>query len=209
VVEHGTLKIGGRVSWRWSCDPTTGRFMSRDPLVSLTREPYGYAANNPINHTDPTGLFGIGDLVDAAGDLVGGAVDAGAEIVRVVGNNVSMVPGIPSINTVAITYGMITSGGNCHQRNGRLECIGAASPISGTPFTFGDVVVNPYEDRLDDELFGHEARHSYQWGLFGWSFVPAYAAARAIQGECNVFEGQAGFRSGRYRRCVNEQACDE
>jgi RHS repeat-associated protein len=39
--------------------PTTGRFLTRDPLVSLSREPYGYAANDPVNHTDPTGLFGI------------------------------------------------------------------------------------------------------------------------------------------------------
>jgi RHS repeat-associated protein len=37
-------------------DPTNGRFMSRDPLVSLTREPYGYVGGDPVNRTDPWGL---------------------------------------------------------------------------------------------------------------------------------------------------------
>lgn len=50
-------------------DPTTGQFLTRDPLVSVTREAYGYAANNPINMIDPTGLgWGpIGDAWDATG----------------------------------------------------------------------------------------------------------------------------------------------
>lgn len=37
-------------------DPTTGQFMSRDPLVALTGSAYGYVDNNPLNGTDPTGL---------------------------------------------------------------------------------------------------------------------------------------------------------
>ncbi|WP_208029269.1 RHS repeat-associated core domain-containing protein [Rhabdothermincola sediminis] len=188
-------------------DPTTGQFLTRDPITPITREPYGYVYGNPLNNTDPTGLFGFGDLVDAAGDFVGGVVDVGAEVVRVVGNNVSPMPGIPSINSVAITYGMITSGGNCHIRSGRLECIGAASPISGTAFTFGDVVMNPGTEELSPDLFAHESRHSYQWGALGWAFVPAYLAARHFQGDCNIFEGGAGFVSGGYDECAEQAAC--
>lgn len=37
-------------------DPQTGQFLSRDPLVGVTGEPYGYAGNNPINGLDPSGL---------------------------------------------------------------------------------------------------------------------------------------------------------
>ncbi|MEW6155758.1 MAG: RHS repeat-associated core domain-containing protein, partial [Actinomycetota bacterium] len=37
-------------------DPATGQFVSRDPLVALTGEPYLYAAGNPINAIDPLGL---------------------------------------------------------------------------------------------------------------------------------------------------------
>jgi RHS repeat-associated protein len=41
-------------------DPATGQFMSNDPLRGLTREPYDYAGDNPVNYGDPTGLlFGI------------------------------------------------------------------------------------------------------------------------------------------------------
>ena len=38
-------------------DPATGQFLSRDPLVALTGEAYGYAGNNPLNGTDPLGLY--------------------------------------------------------------------------------------------------------------------------------------------------------
>lgn len=37
-------------------DPDTGQFLTRDPLLGVTGEPYGYASNNPINGSDPTGL---------------------------------------------------------------------------------------------------------------------------------------------------------
>ncbi|MHB8511873.1 MAG: RHS repeat-associated core domain-containing protein [Actinomycetota bacterium] len=38
-------------------DPTTAQFLSRDPLSETTLSPYNYAANNPINERDPSGLF--------------------------------------------------------------------------------------------------------------------------------------------------------
>ena len=38
-------------------DPTTGQFISRDPLVALTESAYGYVDGNPLNGTDPTGLW--------------------------------------------------------------------------------------------------------------------------------------------------------
>lgn len=37
-------------------DPSTAQFLTRDPLAALTRQPYGYASNNPLNTTDPSGL---------------------------------------------------------------------------------------------------------------------------------------------------------
>jgi uncharacterized protein RhaS with RHS repeats len=43
-------------------DPSTGQFLSRDPLVALTQSAYGYVGDNPLNATDPSGLFCIGDL---------------------------------------------------------------------------------------------------------------------------------------------------
>ena len=37
-------------------DPTTAQFLSVDPAVSITRAPYNYAEDNPLNEADPTGL---------------------------------------------------------------------------------------------------------------------------------------------------------
>jgi RHS repeat-associated protein len=46
---------------RWY-DPTTGQFISVDPLEAQTGQPYSYADDDPINETDPSGLFSLDDL---------------------------------------------------------------------------------------------------------------------------------------------------
>ncbi|HEX3539335.1 MAG TPA: RHS repeat-associated core domain-containing protein [Acidimicrobiales bacterium] len=38
-------------------DPTTAQYLTRDPLDAVTRSAYGYVDNNPLNGSDPTGLF--------------------------------------------------------------------------------------------------------------------------------------------------------
>lgn len=48
-------------------DPATGQFVSRDPIAAQTREVYGYASNNPLNLSDPSGLGVLEDI--------GGAID--------------------------------------------------------------------------------------------------------------------------------------
>ena len=60
-------------------DPTTGQFISVDPLVTITGLPFAYANDNPINDTDSLGLWGwnpISDFTQATND-VGGAVASG------------------------------------------------------------------------------------------------------------------------------------
>jgi RHS repeat-associated protein len=37
-------------------DPATAQFLTKDPLVAITQEPYGYVGGNPLNYVDPTGL---------------------------------------------------------------------------------------------------------------------------------------------------------
>jgi RHS repeat-associated protein len=60
-------------------DPSTGQFLTRDPIASITQEPYSYASNNPINVTDLTGMcpwcIAIG-----VGILVGGGIDLGSQM---------------------------------------------------------------------------------------------------------------------------------
>jgi RHS repeat-associated protein len=38
-------------------DPTTGQFISVDPMVTVTDEPYIYGSSNPITYSDPDGLM--------------------------------------------------------------------------------------------------------------------------------------------------------
>jgi RHS repeat-associated protein len=41
-------------------DPVTAQFLSPDPLAALSGETYGYAAADPVNLVDPTGLIPVG-----------------------------------------------------------------------------------------------------------------------------------------------------
>ena len=38
-------------------DPSTGQFLSVDPLVGITDQPYEYAGGDPVNGSDPLGLW--------------------------------------------------------------------------------------------------------------------------------------------------------
>src|SRR5947209_17608331 len=62
-------------------DPSTGQFISRDPAVASTRQPYAYVGDNPLNGTDPSGLCNRGDWGCIGANILGlgGAVghDAG------------------------------------------------------------------------------------------------------------------------------------
>ncbi|MFE9421729.1 RHS repeat-associated core domain-containing protein [Kitasatospora sp. NPDC006697] len=55
-------------------DPTTAQFLTVDPAVQLTLSPYLYASDDPLNLTDPSGLFGWGSIVNFVhqhADLIG------------------------------------------------------------------------------------------------------------------------------------------
>ena len=38
-------------------DPATGQFLSVDPLVDQTGQPYSYVGDDPVDNVDPSGLF--------------------------------------------------------------------------------------------------------------------------------------------------------
>jgi RHS repeat-associated protein len=59
-------------------DPSNSQFISRDPAVQRTGEPYGYGDDNPLNATDPTGLLTWSDLRHAVRG-VGGLPSAVAQ----------------------------------------------------------------------------------------------------------------------------------
>jgi len=58
-------------------DPATGQFLSSDPLVNITGQPYAYSNDDPVNESDPLGLWGwnpISDVTQAWNDTGGKAV---------------------------------------------------------------------------------------------------------------------------------------
>jgi RHS repeat-associated protein len=57
-------------------DPSAGQFISRDPAVAATREPYAYTIDSPLNGSDPSGLGGP-NWGAGWNALVGGAKDLG------------------------------------------------------------------------------------------------------------------------------------
>jgi RHS repeat-associated protein len=63
-------------------DPATAQFMSADPLLAVTRATYGFAAQNPANRSDPTGLWvGVDDLIaSGVGFIAGGTVSVVGQI---------------------------------------------------------------------------------------------------------------------------------
>lgn len=104
-------------------DPTTAQFLTRDPAYATTLDAYGYTLNNPLNATDPSGLWGWSNVKKWAGDRVDDLGDAlpdcplghnpdggcrGAETVRKYADDVSRVAGY--VSSVCGVAAVATSG---------------------------------------------------------------------------------------------------
>ncbi len=86
----GLYKMGHRYY-----DPALGRFTQPDPS-GQEKNPYLYASGDPINNTDPTGLYGIDDFAQDIGTIAAGAGSGsavGAGIGCGVGFFVATLPG--------------------------------------------------------------------------------------------------------------------
>jgi hypothetical protein len=63
-----------------SYDPTTAQFTSTDPVASITRQPFNYTNDNPLNLTDPAGLCSINPF--SSSSCVGEAAKAGVHFAQ-------------------------------------------------------------------------------------------------------------------------------
>jgi RHS repeat-associated protein len=92
----GLSEVGAR-----NYDPVTGRFISLDPVFDGTDPQqlngYGYASNDPVNNSDPTGQWGfhinLGSVVNA--------IKKAAPVIAAVASVASIIPG---------PIGMVASG---------------------------------------------------------------------------------------------------
>jgi hypothetical protein len=50
------------------------QFLSRDPAVAVTREPYGYGNENPLNRADPAGWMTGGPTLRDPGPAISGSI---------------------------------------------------------------------------------------------------------------------------------------
>jgi hypothetical protein len=109
-------------------DPTTAQFLTRDPWVSITGEPYSYVGDNPLTFADPTGRCGF---VCVGGIVLGGvAVATGVgEVVLGGGAVVEGALGAASVITGASATAIDTK--ECVGGSG-ISCVGAGAGIVAT-----------------------------------------------------------------------------
>ena len=86
--ESGLIYLRAR-----SYDPTTGQFMTRDPLTALTRSLYHYASDDPVNGRDATG---------ARAEQVGQAAAATARACQALAGAVPLVRGRDLVGGVPV-----------------------------------------------------------------------------------------------------------
>lgn len=90
--------------------PCSGaRFLTRDPLESITREPYSYTGNNPINRTDPTGLDWWDPRDNVLPALGEAAQDTGEFVVRNRDTIVSVGAAVVCLGTIGTGCAVATA----------------------------------------------------------------------------------------------------
>ena len=113
-------------------DPTTGQFLTRDPLDVLTQSAYGYVHDNPLNGKDPLGLgcpggekaktFSDGEVGCQSG------VDAdGSYIIYSQDGNYPIGTGNVNTGASAPLPGLETTGASAIQQSSEPSC-GLPSP---------------------------------------------------------------------------------
>jgi len=124
-------------------DPATGQFMSVDRAGAITRVPYNYTNDNPLNFGYPTGLSVIGALEGVAK----GALKAGIDVV--------------AVGPYALYYGSheLARGINALGKQFGLpgEVIAHLDSLSLVQLQALGLAGDAAIDALKNQLFGHES----------------------------------------------------
>jgi RHS repeat-associated protein len=179
-------------------DPATCQFLTLDPMVDSTHSAYGYAADNPLNSTDPSGLFSWGQL----------------------GNDIwhptRFVLTLP-MTIIGVSTGL-AAGGDCdwNGKNWVFVCYGGYTLPGSDAFTLGSAINTnlsraDFDARNNGRLLAHETKHTDQYALLGPAFLPAYGLDTAqawLRAKCSgsgkdpgcykLLEQWAGLKDGGY-----------
>ena len=104
-------------------DPTTDQFLSIDPAVASTNQPYVYTNDNPLNATDPLGLRSTTRRLIVGNSLVTVTVDVSGQL--------SVRKGSISVGMDGVTYSL----------HGVSETVGIGKTsimFAGTGMTLGE-----------------------------------------------------------------------
>jgi RHS repeat-associated protein len=121
-------------------DPATAQFTTPDPLYAITGSRYGYAGNDPVNGSDPTGMcWGPGCWVADHVPGVQGAVNVMGGVV----NGITLGHGKAVLNGAGDLAGIQNNGGNVDwsspgAKSGQVVGFGLDLPLAiGAPEAFG------------------------------------------------------------------------
>lgn len=191
-------------------DPATGQFLSRDPLVDITGEPYAYASGDPISLIDPYGLCSLGParigfLSNDDGSCRGsGVLEKGYHGARFVRNG--------PVTGVAYVWSEL-NGAECTMQTGLMGvCLddGTTANLWAPVMTAGNTVIADAGFDVSGDLLAHETKHADQWFIFGYPAFPILYGGATVQSlithgdpACgNVFEQWAHLGDGGYDHCV-------
>ncbi|HTD08366.1 MAG TPA: RHS repeat-associated core domain-containing protein [Solirubrobacteraceae bacterium] len=91
-------------------DPATAQFLTQDPLEAITGEPYSYAGDNPLNHSDPSGLFLGIPGTPSTGETVGAIGEHFGQIAAVAAGGTCIVASAGLCASVVVGAGLLNAG---------------------------------------------------------------------------------------------------
>lgn len=165
-------------------DPSTGQFLTRDPLFEITRSAFSFGLNDPIDVVDPSGLWCIRKNADGScwGHSVFHAVAVGAGVIGLGVGVAALTVGTGGLGTVALIglgVGVVGAGAGCVEEPGfTFGCaVGIATSVGDIGFAVKpvaegisggyDVLMNSLG--LSASFAGGEARPGLGRGASGGS----------------------------------------
>lgn len=159
-------------------DPTAGQFISVDPMVATTMDPYGYADGNPLQIVDPLGLF---SWDNAMANLGTGAtwIGVGATILAFTPIGAPIAATLGFVTTVATGVSFLTSTyaavRNCDSTLRSTSCRTSLFGIGTSIFSFTKPMQQAFKFATGAGQFANKAfdamRPAFRVGLTQFSLL--------------------------------------